>query len=254
MHQIMHIVGYPESGNTWLGCLLAYCLNAEYHDLDNPDIHHRDEYHHPYLKEGLEHPTHQAQVGKVFKTHCLEIANQDNTPVVYLVRDGRDVMISYYHYNNPLVQKTIAYVPRKTILGRVSRKIGLKKLATRLEISPFSKFLYQQTSDWARHVKTWIERNPVAILRYEDLQTIPEETLGTLMMRLGVQVSPKIIQQAVEIFSLDYLSKCQPDEEDRKSFYRVGEWKNRFSTRDSTFFREKAGDVLEMLGYDNYDD
>ena len=57
----MYVVGYPKSGNTWFCFLLAFCLNAEYDDLDAPGIHPTNEYQRRYVKGGLAHPSYQNQ-------------------------------------------------------------------------------------------------------------------------------------------------------------------------------------------------
>ena len=236
----MYVVGYPKSGNTWFCYLLSYCLNAEYDTLEEPGIHPRNEYQRRYVKGGLEHPSYQAQVGKVLKIHSLQIKNQDNTPVVYLVRDGRDVMVSYYYYQNAFTQKTVTQSLQKmVVIVQQLRKLGMEKLATFLEHYTFSKFMRQNTLNWVNHVKAGIEKKPVAIVRYEDLKTNPEKTLEDLFMKLEVQVLPEIIQQAVATFSFERLSKRKAGEEDKNSFFRkgvVGDWKNHFSARDCAFF------------------
>jgi len=55
----MYVFGYPKSGNTWLCYLLAYCLNTEYDDLDEPDIHPGDEYQRSFVKGGLAHCSYE---------------------------------------------------------------------------------------------------------------------------------------------------------------------------------------------------
>jgi len=85
------IAGYPKSGNTWLQYLLAgavYGVNARVapdsliQDLV-PDVHYKKLYRR-YLT-----PT-------FFKTH--DLPQPHHRKVVFLVRDGRDVMVSYFHH------------------------------------------------------------------------------------------------------------------------------------------------------------
>ena len=248
----MYVVGYPKSGNTWLCYLLAYCLNAEYDDLDAPGIHPRNEYQRRYVKGGLEHTSYQDKLGKVLKTHTLEIKNQDSTPVVYLVRDGRDVMVSYSYYKNSFTQKSISWSSYKTILRQLYR-LSIEKLTAVKKDWVFSWFMRRHTLDWVNHIDTWMKKKPIAIVKYEDLKTIPEKTLEELMLKLGVQVDSEIIQQAVQIFKFENLSNRRTGEENKKSFYRkgiVGDWKNHFSSSDTAFFNKKASYILEILGYE----
>lgn len=249
----MYVLGYPKSGNTWFCYLLSYCLNTEYDTLENPGIHPKDEYQRRYVKGGLEHHSYRRQIGKVLKTHSLQIKNEDNTPIVYLVRDGRDVMVSYYFYQNAFNQKVTPQKLGKTvIIAQQLHRLGIEKLASFLEHYTFSKFIRQHTLSWINHVKVGIEKKPIAIIRYEDLKTNPEKTLEDLFIKLEVRVLPEVIQQAVATFSFERLSKRKAGEEDKTSFFRkgvVGDWRNYFLAKDNIFFQEKARYVLEMLGY-----
>ena len=91
----MYVIGYPESQTRWLAYLLAYCLNTQYSDLDSTHNLSKDEDLKSYLQGNLVHPSYQAQLGKIIRTHSISISQQDKTPIVYVVRDGRDVMLSY---------------------------------------------------------------------------------------------------------------------------------------------------------------
>ncbi len=228
----MYVAGFPRSGNTWLCYLLAYCLNTEYDDIDDPGIHPGDEYQRSYVKGGLQHPSFISEVGRVLKTHGLQIDNGGNVPVVYLVRDGRDVMVSYYFYINSQEGREVNDFDR----------------------AAFTSFVMQYTPQWILHVRTWLLQNPAAVVRYEDLHVITGETLSSLFARLGVDVSPPVIEKALDIFNFTRLSNRKAGEEDIKSFFRkgvVGDWKNYFSDSDSEYFQVIAGDILGMLGYSN---
>ena len=253
----MYVVGYPKSGNTWLCYLLAYCLNAEYDDLDAPGVHPQNEYQRRYVKGGLEHSSYQNQVGKVWKTHNLKIAEQEEIqaePIVYLVRDGRDVMVSYYYYQNAFLAHSSSLKLKGNILQKFIKAIEAKiKGIFNLKSSPFFQFLSQHISEWVEHIETWQNKQPIAIVRYEDLKTHPEATLSNLLVKLNAEVSPEIIKDAITTFDFERLSQRQAGEENKTSFYRkgiVGDWKNHFSAQETALFKEKAGKILETLGYD----
>lgn len=226
----MYVVGYPRSGNTWLCYLLAYCLNAEYDDLDAPGVHPSNEYQRRYVKGGLSHQSFSSQVGRILKTHALQV-RRDGTPIVYIVRDGRDVMVSYYHY-----------------------RYGTGKHQPLHEASPpsFSEFLKRHVPDWMHHVSQWIKRQPDILVRYEDLRAIPTEVLASLFLGLGIEVQGRIVREALEVFSFRKLSQRHPGEEDRGSFFRkgiVGDWVEHFSEDDLRYFKETAGALMYDLNY-----
>src|SRR5579862_9101604 len=85
------VVAYPKSGVTWMQYLLAgliFGIDAR-HAHDSlvqdlvPDVHQRTFYRRHMT------PT-------FFKTHHLP--QPEYRRVIYLVRDGRDVMVSYFHF------------------------------------------------------------------------------------------------------------------------------------------------------------
>ena len=247
----MYVIGYPESQTRWLAYLLAYCLNTQYSDLDSTHNLSKDEDLKSYLQGNLVHPSYQAQLGKIIRTHSISISQQDKTPIVYVVRDGRDVMLSYYYRQQSSPSKDNPHIPQKTFTSKVYRKLGLKQLSTSLELSPFSRFLHHHLSEWVSHVNTWLNHQPTAIIRYEDLLSIPEETLASLMMRLGVEVSSEIIQQVVKIFNSEYLSKYQLIKYRKQSIGNPGDWEKYFSKQETIYFQEIAGQILCTLGYES---
>ena len=244
----MYVVGYPKSGNTWLCFLLAYCLNAEYDDLDAPGIHPTDEYQRSYVKGGFDRISYQDKIGKILKTHLQDLEPAlPQYPVVYLVRDGRDVMISYYFF------KTTYFNPRNLSLAKRLIFQVRRLLNNKSKFQDFSSFLHQYTDEWIAHISAWLDKKPTAIVRYEDLKSNPQDTLQQLFSSLDVEVSEETIQQALDVFDFKQLSKRKEGEEDRKSFFRkgiVGDWKNHFSPQDREFFQQKAGKLMKQLGYE----
>lgn len=247
----MYVVGYPKSGNTWLCFLLAYCLNAEYDDLDAPGIHPTNDYQRRYVKAGLPHPSYQNQIGQILKTHTQDLAAiSTDEPVVYLVRDGRDVMVSYYFFKNTYFSTNNLPFFKK-LLFQIGKLFNISPQG-KSKYPEFSAFLREYTDEWVAHISTWLKRKPTAIIRYEDLKTTPEATLNQLFTQLNLKVSPDIIEQALFIFDFQQLSQRREGEEDRKSFFRkgiVGDWQNHFSPEDLEFFQQQTSDVMNQLNY-----
>src|SRR5437762_10919798 len=92
------VVGFPRSGHTWFQNLIAgvvFGVDPEFaHDslIQDlvPDVH----YKHVFKRHG---PT------AYFKSHALPM--KEYRRVVYLLRDGRDAMVSYWHFLSALSQK-----------------------------------------------------------------------------------------------------------------------------------------------------
>ena len=134
------IVAYPKSGITWFQCLIAgaiYGLDPRQapdgltQDLV-PDVHYQSVY------KRYRTPT-------FFKSHHLP--RPEYRRVVYLLRDGRDVMVSYLHHLRALGRSDLDF-------------------AEMIDSALFP-------CKWHEHVEQWTA-NPFAahmlVIRYEDLQ------------------------------------------------------------------------------------
>src|ERR1700736_1114533 len=147
--QDIFIAGYPKSGNTWVQNLVAAVVFGVDPQLapDNliqdlvPDVH-SCRYYRRYST-----PTY-------FKTH--DLPRPEYRRVIYLLRDGRDVMVSYYHHLRALNGDGIDFQ----------------------EIVRTGKHL--TPSKWHEHVNAW-RSNPfeaeMLTVKYEDLLENPIQEL-----------------------------------------------------------------------------
>lgn len=246
----MYVVGYPKSGNSWLCYLLSYCLNAEFDDFDNPGIYPRSKYIRQFVKGGLEHRSYQEHLGKILKTHTTALPHNSSQSLVYLVRDGRDVMVSYFHYEYgykctlPIFER---YLPIKSILHRFKWR-----LVTKYYKPDFSTYLRKRLHEWVLHIKIYHELGYSALVRYEELLASPQMTLEKILFQVGAEVEMSVIQMAVEIFEFSKLAQRKQGIEDSQSFYRKGisgDWQNYFSEADLAYFYQTASGVLNRLEY-----
>lgn len=246
----MFVVGYPKSGNSWICYLIARSTGAEFDDFDMPGVFPREQ----HLRDLLESPVAKAAkgsaIGSVQKTHAPASDGRIRKPIVYLVRDGRDVATSYYHYE-------FAYKPR---LSAFESGIPLKmrihrarwSLRTKFMRPPFSSYMNSKAEEWASHVRDWEARGWDALLRYEDMRAEPVETLMDLFGKLGLDVERTRVADAVDAFDFKKLSGRKAGEGENASFFRkglVGDWRNQFSDDDAEEFHEIAGDILKRFGY-----
>lgn len=136
------IAGYPKSGNTWFQNLVAGVAFGVRPELAPdtlvqelvPDVHFKTYY------RRLRSPM-------FFKSHNLP--RPDYRRVVYLLRDGRDVMVSYYHHRRALDGPDVDFS---------------QLVQTGRDLFPCK---------WHEHVEAWLT-NPydaeMITIRYEDLQ------------------------------------------------------------------------------------
>ena len=249
---ILWIASYPKSGNTWVrSFLISYINNSnkpfEFDDLDkiktfpgNNEIN--------FLRNkcggfrlvdmAANWNFFQTQINKnkkinYLKTHnalCtlnnLDFTDKNNTiGVIYVVRDPRDVVISYSNHlklnldqtfnlmNNELfIEKTNDLLPR-TLLGK-----------------------------WSQHFNSWKSFNGVKkiFVRYEDLIDDPELNFYKIVKYLndiiGLEVNKEQISRSINDVSFSRLSKLEgklgfrENPNDRMiNFFRVGK-KNQWKT------------------------
>lgn len=230
---------YPKSGTTWLGFLLAQVLKpdeAEPLDLKSfgkyvPDVNLL------YTKRGslaryadladprffLCHATHDAKLAKV----------------VYVVRDPRDTMVSYWHY-------------RKFLSPDFNQSLGEYLAGTD-----------HWPCDWDAHVAGWLlpRRHPgLLLVKYEDLHRDAAAVLRGVLEFAGVEVSADRIAAAVEASGFDRMRAA----EDRGGVHgkagdpnerfvrkgRVGGWRDELGNAELRILERKYGDVMRRIGYE----
>lgn len=145
-----------------------------------------------------------------------------SSKVIYVVRDGRDVMVSLYYY-----------------LQHIGRDPGT-----------FSEFLKQDNEFdvdrinridyWVQHVAGWMD-NADVVIQYEALHSKYEEAVKTMIGVLGFRPKEDIVSISL---GDDHSSAVVP----RRG--TIGDWKNHFSLEDLDYFNEKAGGIMAKLEYE----
>ena len=104
----------------------------------------------------------------IVKTH--DFPRPDDYPAIYLVRDGRDALVSYAHYIlDTELQVAERSYPNEFL--RVLREIITSK---------------DQFGGWGPHVLAWMQRKPpTATIRFEDLVADPPAAIEQAMVALG---------------------------------------------------------------------
>lgn len=229
------IAGFPKSGNTWMqgivgGLLLDSTSELLTMKLINeiiPDVHVKK-----YYKRFFN--------SMVFKTH--DLPKPEYKKVIHLVRDGRDVMVSYYNMGK---NKSIEF------------PFSLKDMVID------GKGLYP--SKWNQHTKEWI-KNPfnaeIMLLKYEDLREFPLREMRRISEFIGLELSDtrlmaiydnngiNNVRSRVAKFGMDndHTWKNKPI----TSFFRkgeVGNFENEMSIELINYFNSEAKDELEYFKY-----
>jgi aryl sulfotransferase len=117
--------------------------------------------------------------------------------IVYIVRDPRDVALSYAEHRGSSLDETIE------IMSPFGRKpsIGLDYKAQTPQV----------LSSWSDHTASWLDQksSPILLLRYEDMCRKPIEQFGRLAAFLGLNVDSATLRRAVEVTHFDVLYKLE---------------------------------------------
>ena len=273
MGKLLWLASYPKSGNTWLRALLHNYLKqpaapwdinrlTDFTAGDNSAELYRHYDPRPAsqysiadvqrMRPQVHRDLTQAFPGAVFvKTHNA-VAYVEGVPlvtpeltagVIYIMRDPRDVAISYSHHLGKGLDETIAF------LGDPDAAVG----------GTDSK-VYEKHSSWSNHVVSWTPSpDPhLLVLRYEDLLADPIERFGRVVRFLGGPPAPERLERAVRFSSFDVLSDQErqhgfterPAAADR--FFRTGQagrWRNILRPDQAARIERDHGAVMQRFGY-----
>ena len=232
--QPTYLVSYPKSGSTWLRFLLANCLSENSCDFTNvhtlvPDLHFM--------------PTSLKSQPEIVKTHLSYQPGVDR--VVYLVRDGRDVAVSYfYHWQ------------------KQHHKRSLTSFHEFLEC--FNNGLLDNFGPWGQHVLSWLDGGTpdLLLVRYEDLKRDTVGGLRRVLAFLGAGVTEEKLFSAVASAEFGRMQELERQQyhlcptlahtDPSIPFVRSGrsaQFLEMFTPESSVKFKQLHGSALLRVGY-----
>jgi len=242
------LVSYPRSGNTWARFLLGNLLRR-----NEPVTFSNIESTIPEIYFNRDRVLRRLPRPRLLKSH--ECFQPQYPRVIYIVRDPRDVAVSYYHHNvkarNISEDYPLAtFVPR-FVAGEFDRKFG----------------------SWRDNVLSWIalrKGNPgFLMLRYEDMKQNPARALTELVSFLerasfcGIDSSTEALQRAIQLSSPERMRVLEKQEATRwvltkqtrkdKPFVRsavAGGWKTQLDEKSVNTIESAWGELMLALGYD----
>jgi estrone sulfotransferase len=224
------IVSYPKSGNTWLRFLLANLLKLPGDEIDFHTVH-------KYIPEAGKEKDDFVELSRprIIKSHACKASEYPR--VVYLIRDGRDVYVSYYFHR-------LKQLPPDTT---------------------FRKFLERQDhypGTWGEHVESWLFRGShpnMLIVRYEDLCSDCFIQLKRIVGFIGLELTERQLKIAIDNSSFEKMRRIElergrkfkdkgPDLFTRSG--KPGDWKKYFGMEEKEIFKLREGPTLNKLGYE----
>jgi estrone sulfotransferase len=235
------IASYPRSGNTWLRFVLFDILVSD-------QTSGFDEVNHIIPDVGLHKPAIPLLpgAGRLIKTH--EPFQKEYRKAIYLVRDARDVALSEFAY-----QKALGWIPDDFD--------SFLQQFVRGEVNPFSA--------WHEHVPDWIDsklaRSPhFLLIKFEEMRRNTEDTVVRVLDFLGVDVDRRVVAEAIANNTVKKMQEKEqkspqlsntapnPNGSEESRFIRTGSiagWRNRLRDEQIRLIEDKAGTVLERMGY-----
>lgn len=235
-----YLVSYPKSGNTWirfmLGNLYSQADTVTFSNLEKkvPDIHQNPA---RSLKK-LPRP-------RILKSH--EYLDPRYRKVIYIVRDPRDVAVSYYHY---LIKMRI-----------ISECYQMTDYVDRFVSGSLDPF-----GSWLDHAGGWIGarqgRSDFLLLRYEEMLDNPSQELKKITIFLDRPVTDEQIEAAVAMSSFKHMRTLEQQEAGQwapiksgradKPFVRQarkGSWRSELPMDAIVKIEDAWSDLMQDLGY-----
>ena len=236
------LVSFPRSGNTWTRFLVCNLIDPD-HPVNFAELESRI----PEIYFVPDRVLRMFPRPRVIKSH--ECFDPRYRKVIYIVRDPRDVLISYYEFQ----------LKRRVI----SDDCSLEEFLPRFMESAIEP----KIGSWRDHVVSWIAtrggQENFLLLRYEEMLANTPNEAAKISAFLGVDTSAERTARAVELSSADRMRKLEKEQADQwsatkktrrdKPFVRKavsGDWKTRLPESCVAKIEKAWGDVMSSVGYE----
>lgn len=266
MNNITWIASYPKSGNTWVRSILYCALNGSLNlnEMGNfiPNFatiankYLGDKFQDPmdirykwqHAQKQLSQRASSENKNIIIKTHNAAgkydvgvfPSTEYSSNAVYIVRDPRDVAVSYSkHFNHSI-------------------KIAVEKLQDEnlINVQPISRTRGEFTSSWQNHVRGWQNSKiPVLLLKYEDLLENPRENISKIFEFLSIKPLIKI-SEIIKLTNFKELSELENkngfiEASPHTKFFRTGgksQWK-KIPSKSFKLVEKRNLELMKELGY-----
>jgi hypothetical protein len=237
------VVSYPRSGNTWTRFLIANLVHSD-KDVSFTNIEKLI----PDTSSQSNRALKATIRPRIIKTH--EYFDHRYPKIIYIVRDPRDVVLSYYDFQRKYMQIDDGYPLEQYVDDFVTGKLISIGWGT-----------------WGENVASWMytrgKRDNFLLLRYEDMIRDTTGELARIAHFLRIDPSADRLQRTIDLSSADRMRALEKQEEDkwvatknrRKDipFVRVaksGGWRTALPANSVKQIETAWGDLMTTLGYE----
>lgn len=204
------LAAYPRSGSTWVRFILGTILSETKTTWENmedciPDIYRNSDKRLLRLKSP-----------RILKTHSLY--DQRYSKVIYIVRDVRDVLLSYHSFRMKFTRK----------------KILIDNL-----IEDFIKVGVNDFGTWDENIESYVNSkdkiiNGFILIRYEDLKINTFENINKMLDFLNIIVPDQKITSAIRWASFENMKRMEEEQQNTADLLRNSDIKIRFMRSGKT--------------------
>lgn len=234
------IVSYPKSGSTWVRFVLANLLQSLLDQHKEVDFLQMQlivpEISVDACRNGVDFEA--LPVPRIMRSHGLY--NPKFPKVVYLLRDGRDVLVSYYYHFKKFHEFG------GTLLDFIQSNV--------------------RGVEWDQHVNSWIFDAPsdtnLCLIRYEDMLRDAFTEVMKVVDFSGLLCTPDDIRDAIEKSRFHKLRELEQrkglgyvtDSNSQIPFIREGRsgaWQDSLGQAEKVYIKGQIGNTLIRVGYES---
>lgn len=270
---LVWLASYPKSGNTWTRVFLAnYIL-----DRDTPvplgEIHRigaNDSGVDLYKRiAGPGFLPTDLSAALTTRTRLLKALSENGASVNFLKTHNLNAPVGMAQLVPPALTKAAVYILRdpRDVAVSYARHFGVshaKAVANFADANhstaPSQQAVKQYLGTWSAHVAGWVDGAafPVFVQRYEDMLAAPEEVFASMLEFIGIPVEPKRLSKAVRFSDFGELSRQEAEtgfsERSANSdrFFHTGtanQWRTALSEEEARRLVEDHGAVMRGQGY-----
>lgn len=229
------IVSYPRSGSTWLRTILCNLLVPEAQG--DPRIISTRIPGVSLCRLGLDRKAKRYDPAII---HSHRKYRKGFNKVLYLVRDGRDSVISLYHYTTT----------------RYGESVSFKEWFDLYKAGVYGTRWHAHVESWLKQGKNDLKEN-LLVIRFEDLKKDTVSCIKQIVAFFGLSIPPHMILQAIDNATIEkakawekrFLGEPKSADASLCRGGQSGQWKDCFPPTELQAFIDMSEHALRLAGY-----